>query len=108
MTRTMTVTDYGLMAASAAAILLVTAYWWRRAPEAVRIYVMEVAWFMGSLSAAQYVWSEIAISRPFSVAMIGNFALAAIWIGVFLPIVIRRATAREEAAAQRREDEPGH
>ena len=51
----MTTTDYTLMAASAAAILLVAAYWWRRAPEAVRIYVTELGWYMGSLWAALYV-----------------------------------------------------
>ena len=104
----MTLTDYGLMAASAAAILLVAAYWWRRAPEAVRIYVTELGWYMGSLWAAMYVWSELAVRRPFRVATIGTLALAAIWSGVLLPIVIRRSMAREEAAAQRREDEPGH
>ena len=46
--------------------------------------------------------------RPFSVSTTGLFALCAIWIGTLLPIVIRRSTAREEAAAQRREDEPGY
>ena len=102
----MTLTDYSLMAASVAAILLVAAYWWRRAPETVRIYVTELGWYTGSLWAALYVWSELAVRRPFRVAMIGTLALVAIWSGVLLPIVIRRSMARE-AAAQRREDEPG-
>ena len=102
----MTLTDYTLMAASVAAILLVAAYWWRRAPEAVRIYVTELGWYMGSLWAAMYVWIAFTIDRPFRVGLIGMLALVAIWSGVLLPIVIRRSTARV-AAAQRREDEPG-
>ncbi len=104
----MTLTDYGLMTASAAAILLVAAYWWRRAPEAVRIYVTELGCLIGSLWAAQYVWSELTSGRPFSVVLIGALALGAIWSGVFLPIFICRSTARGEAAAERGEDEPGH
>ena len=73
----MTLTDYGLMAASAAAILLVAAYWWRRAPEAVRIYVTELGWYMGSLWAAMYVW--IRARRPTAPSawrLIGTLALA--------------------------------
>ncbi len=89
-----------------AAILLVAAYWWRRAPEAVRIYVTELGWYTGSLWAALYVWSELTSDRPFSVVLIGALALGAIWIGVLLPIFIRRSEVRG-AAAQRREDEPG-
>ena len=54
-----------------------------------------------------YAWLVLTEERPFSVWTTGLLALCAIWIGVLLPIVMRRATAREEAAAQRREDEPG-
>ena len=56
-----------------------------------------------------YAWFVITQGRPFSVSTTGAFALGAraIRIGVLLPIVIRRSTAREEAGAQRREDEPG-
>ena len=103
----MTTTDYTLMAASAATILTVAAYWWRRAPETARIYVTELGWYFGSLCAAMYAWLVLTEERPFSVSTTGLFALCAVWIGVLLPIVMRRATAREEAAAQRREDEPG-
>ena len=104
----MTMTDYGLMTVSAAVILTVAAYWWRRAPETARIVATELGWSMGSFWAALYVWSQLAIDRPLCVVAIGMFALGAIWIGVLLPIVIRRSTTREEAAAQRREDESGH
>ena len=55
-----------------------------------------------------YVWIAFAIDRPFRVGLIGTLALVAIWSGVLLPIVIRRSMVREEAAPQRREDEPGH
>ena len=51
----MTMTDYGLLAASAAAILTVAAYWWRRAPETARIVATEVGWQVGSFYAALYV-----------------------------------------------------
>ena len=54
-----------------------------------------------------YAWLVLTEERPFSVSTTGLFALCAVWIGVLLPIVMQRATAREEAAAQRREDEPG-
>ena len=103
----MTTTDYSLLAASAAIILTVAACWWRRASETARIYVMELSWYFGSLCAAMYAWLVLTEERPFSVSTTGLFALCAVWIGVLLPIVMRRATAREEAAAQRREDEPG-
>ena len=43
-----TMTDSGLLAASAAAILTVAAYWWRRAPETARIVATEVGWQVGS------------------------------------------------------------
>ena len=104
----MTMTDYGLLAASAAAILTVAAYWWRRAPETARIVATEVGWQVGSFYAALYVWSQLAGSRPFRVVAIGVSARVAIWMGVLLPILVRRWTVREEAAAERREDEPGH
>ena len=104
----MTMIDYALMAASAAAILIVAAYWWRRAPETARIVATEVGWCLGSFYAALYVWSQLASSRPLRVVAIGMFALGAIWVGVLLPILVRRWTAREEAAAERREDGPGH
>ena len=55
-----------------------------------------------------YAWLVLTEERPFSVSTTGLFALCAIWIGTLLPIVMQRATAREEAAAQRREDEPGY
>ena len=103
----MTTTDYTLLAASAATILTVAAYWWRRASETARIYVTELGWYFGSLCAAMYAWLVLTEERPFSVSTTGLFALCAVWIGVLLPIVMRRATAREEAAAQRRKDEPG-
>ena len=101
----MTMTDYGLMTVSAAVILTVAAYWWRRAPETARIVATELGWSMGSVWAALYVWSQLAVDRPFRVGVIGLVALLAIWIGVLLPIVIRRSMARAEVAAQRREDE---
>ena len=104
----MTTTDYTLMAASAAIRVTVAAYWWRRASETARIYVTELGWYFGSFCAAMYVWLVLTEERPFSVSTTGLFALCAIWIGVLLPIVIHRSTAREEAAAQRGEDEPGY
>ena len=103
----MTMTDYGLMAASVAAILIVAAYWWRRASETARNVATELGWYFGSFCAAMYAWFVITQGRLFRVAVIGLFALCAVWIGVLVPIAMRRATAREEAAAQRREDEPG-
>ena len=103
----MTTTDYSLLAASAATILTVAAYWWRRAPETARIVATALGWYIGSFCAAMYAWLVLTEERPFSVWTTGLFALCAVWIGVLLPIVMRRATAREEAAAQRREDEPG-
>ena len=103
----MTTTDYSLLAASAATILTVAAYWWRRAPETARIVATALGWYIGSFCAAMYAWLVLTEERPFSVSTTGLFALCAVWIGVLLPIVMRRATAREEAAAQRREDEPG-
>ena len=63
----MTMTYYGLLAASAAAILTVAAYWWRRAPETARIVATEVGWQVGSFYAALYVWSQLAGSPPFRV-----------------------------------------
>ena len=104
----MTITDYSLMAAFVATILIVASYWWRRAPETARICATELSWYFGSFCAAMYAWFVITQGRPFSVSRTGTFALGAIWIGVLLPIAIRRSTAREEAAAQRREDGPGH
>ena len=104
----MTITDYTLMAASAATILTVAAYWWRRAPETARIVATALGWYFGSLCAAMYAWLVLTEERPLSVSTTGLFALYAIWMGALLPIVIRRSTAREKAAAQRREDEPGH
>ena len=104
----MTTTDYTLMAASAATVLTVAAYWWRRASETRRIYVTELGWYFGSFCAAMYAWLVLTEERPFSVSTTGLFALCAIWIGTLLPIVMQRATAREEAAAQRREDGPGY
>ncbi len=103
----MTTTDSTLMAASAATILIVASYWWRRAPETARTVATELGWYFGSFCAAMYAWLVLTQGRPFRVAVIVLFALCAVWIGVLLPIVMRRATAREEAAAQRREDEPG-
>ena len=104
----MTMTDYGLMTVSAAAILIIASYWWRRASEAARIFVTEIGWWAGCLYGAVYVWIELTSSRPIRVGLIGLIGLGAIWIGVLLPIVFRRVTAREEAAARRREDESGH
>ena len=49
----MTTTDYTLMAASAATILTVAAYWWRRPSETARIYVTELGWYFGSLCAVE-------------------------------------------------------
>ena len=89
----MTMIDYGLMATSDAAILMVVAYWWRRAPEMARIVATEVGWYVRSFFAALYVCSQLASSRPFRVVAIGMFALCAIWMGVLLPIFIRRGTA---------------
>ena len=60
----MTMTDYGLMTVSAAAILIIASYWWRRAPEAARIFVTEIGWWGGSFFAAMYVWIELTSSRP--------------------------------------------
>ena len=97
----MTTTDYSLLAASAATILTVAAYWWRRASETARIYVTELGWSFGSFCAAMYAWLVLTEERPFSVSTTGLFALCAIWIGALLPIVTRRSTAREEAAARR-------
>ena len=95
----MTTTDYTLMAASAAAILIIASYWWRRAPETARIVATELGWYIGSFCAAMYAWLVLTEERPVSVWTTGLLALCAIWIGALLPIVIRRSTAREEAAA---------
>ena len=77
----MTTTDYSLLAASAATILTVAAYWWRRASETARIYVTELGWYFGSLCAAMYAWLVLTEERPFSVSTTGLFALCAVWIG---------------------------
>ena len=61
---------------------------------------------MGSLFGAQYAWAELTRGRPIEVEMTGSFALTVVWIGGLLPVAIRRATARMDAA-QSREDEPG-
>ena len=68
----MTMTDYGLLAASAAAILTVAAYWWRRASETARIYVTELGWYFGSFCAAMYAWLVLTEERPFSVSTTGE------------------------------------
>ena len=86
----MTMTDYGLMTVSAAAILIIASYWWRRAPEAARIFVTEIGWWGGSFFAAVYVWIELTSSRPLRVWLIGLIGLTAIWLGVLLPLVNRR------------------
>ena len=88
----MTMIDYALMAASAAAILIVAAYWWRRAPETARIVATEAGWSAGSFYAALYVSSQLTGTRPFRVVASGMFALGAIWMGVLLPILVRRRT----------------
>ena len=103
----MTTTDYAMAAASAALILSVAVYWWRRAPRAIRIAVAEMTWWIVSLWICLYAWSVIAGSRPVWVGVVSQVALGAVWLGVLLPIVFRRIDKRRKAAGQRDKDRAG-
>ena len=104
---TMTTADYAVAAASAALILSVAVYWWRRAPREIRIAVAEMTWWIVSLWVSLYALAVIVSSRPFWVGVVSQVALGAVWLGVLLPIVFRRIDQCLKAAGQRDKDRAG-